>query len=70
MKRHLSLDTQKPVALISKENILEKLKKQHNMTLAPEQVELAAPIDRYGKFDLPVKIEGLSTTLKVNIQQR
>lgn len=70
MKRHLVPETQKPITLITKENILEKLKKQHNMTLAPEQVDLPAPIDRYGKFDLPVKIEGLSTNLKVNIQQR
>lgn len=70
LKRQIIVETQKPMALVTKADVLEKLKKQHNMTLTPAQVELPAPLDRYGKFDLPVQLEGVSTTLKINIQQR
>lgn len=70
MKRHVIPETQKPIAVVTKENILEKLKKQHNITLTPDQIELSAPLDRLGKFDLPVKLEGLSTSLKLTIHQR
>lgn len=70
LKRHLVPETQKPIAPVSKENVLEKLAKQHKIELKPEQLDLAAPIDRYGKFELPVSIEGRTTLLHINITQR
>lgn len=70
MKRHLVPETNKPIAPITKENIIEKLQKQWKIELQPEQLELLAPLDRYGKFELPVRLEGMSTLLHVNITQR
>jgi ribosomal protein L9 len=63
-------DTQKPLHPVSKENIIEKLLKQHRIQLTPEQIELAAPIERYGNYTLPVSFSGVTAQLQVNIGQR
>lgn len=70
MKRHFVVETNKPIAPITKENIIEKLQKQWKIELQPEQLDLFAPLDRYGKFELPVRLEGMTTLLHVNVTQR
>jgi len=70
IKRHLIAETSKLIAPVSKDNIIEKLRKQWKIELKPDQLELITPIDRYGKFELPVKLEGVATVLHVNITQR
>ena len=63
-------ESKKLIANVSKENIVEKLMKQHKIELRPDQLTMDAPLERYGRFEIPVKIEDLQTTLKVQVQER
>ena len=70
IKRHMVEETKKPIHPVSKQNIIEKLEKQHKIILSADQIELAAPIERYGNYTLPISFSGVSTQLQVNIGQR
>ena len=57
---------------VTKDNIVEKLKKQKRIDLASSTLTLREPIkEQYGSFIIPVTLEGgVTSELKVNVVKR
>jgi len=71
MKRHLvSMNPQTLHAGVSRENIAEKLWKQHKIRLRPEDIKIASPYTTLGTFTVPVTFASVEVPLKVTIAKR
>jgi len=71
MKRHL-VQRDPPIlhAPVSKENIVEKLWKQHKIQFDTEHLALPEPLKSLGEFKIPVAVAGTQIPLTVKIVPR
>lgn len=60
-----------PRRVVTKENICEKLLKQHNVSILPNQIKSdMIEIKSYGNFEFPVSLEEGKVNLKISIVAR
>eukprot|EP00002_Diphylleia_rotans_P007635 TRINITY_DN17295_c0_g1_i1.p1 TRINITY_DN17295_c0_g1~~TRINITY_DN17295_c0_g1_i1.p1 ORF type:complete len:219 (-),score=62.53 TRINITY_DN17295_c0_g1_i1:53-709(-) len=73
IKRHVDDSFTPPINDVTPSNIVEKLMKQHKLSLSPESVQLDKPIQALGTFNIPVQVPdttGEPATLVVQVIKR
>eukprot|EP01121_Diplochlamys_sp_Union-15-3_P011703 TRINITY_DN3422_c0_g1_i2.p1 TRINITY_DN3422_c0_g1~~TRINITY_DN3422_c0_g1_i2.p1 ORF type:complete len:186 (+),score=21.17 TRINITY_DN3422_c0_g1_i2:43-600(+) len=71
VKRHIDPETKsKKCNEITRENLCEKMWKQYQIILQPEQIKLKSPLSELGNYIISVDLGGADTTFRLSVIKR